>query len=220
MPRGEEARMLRLLRQDRIAEVRADLVRALPDARTDRRDDRGRAGAEPDHGGNGRLDHTGRRAAPAGMGGADHASLGIGQQDGRAVGGDDAESDIGPDGHHRVGARAAAGGPRCRHLDNIRAVHLHEADEAIRVGADRAGGAGAVLQHRIACVTSRQAAVEAGVGSAGHAALTREEAMRHAERVGGERHGRLLTARRGVVQGVRFRTRVASEGRDCTRPTP
>ena len=78
------------------------------------------------------------RAAPAGMGGADHAGLGIGQQDGRAVGGDDAESDIGAVRHHRVGARAVAGSPRCRHLDHVGAVHLHEADEAIRVGADRA----------------------------------------------------------------------------------
>ena len=31
------------------------------------------------------------RAAPAGMGGADHAGLGIGEQHRRAVGGDDAE---------------------------------------------------------------------------------------------------------------------------------
>ena len=44
-------------------------------------------------------------------------------------------------------------------------------------------------QHGVARVAAGQAAVEAGVGPAGDAALAREEAMRHAERVGSERHG-------------------------------
>ena len=54
------------------------------------------------------------RAAPAGMGGADHAGLGVGEQDRRAVGGDDAERDAGAVGHHGVGARTGARRPRRR----------------------------------------------------------------------------------------------------------
>ena len=42
--------------------------------------------AELGHGLDRRLDDPGERAAPARMGGADHAGLGIGQQDRRAVG--------------------------------------------------------------------------------------------------------------------------------------
>ena len=41
-----------------------------------------------------RLEHAGDRAAPAGMGGADHAGLRVGEQDRCAVGGDDAERDV------------------------------------------------------------------------------------------------------------------------------
>jgi hypothetical protein len=54
-------------------------------------------------------------------------------------------------------------------------VDLHQADQSIRFGAERAGGAGAVLQHCIARVAARQAAAEAGAGSAGDAALARKE---------------------------------------------
>ena len=62
-------------------------------------------------------------------------------------------------------------------------------------GADRVSGAGAVLQHRITRVATRQAAIEAGVGTAGNAALAREEAM-----------GRVIRGRASVRQ---VRSRIA-----------
>ena len=91
---------------------------------------------------------------------------------------------------------ASARGPSpgahgCRHVHHIGAVHLHEADKAVRLGADRAGGAGAVLQHRVGDRRRRQAAVQAGVGAAGDAAVAGEETVRHAERIGGQRHDRI-----------------------------
>ncbi len=144
----------------------------------------------------------------------------VGKQDGRAVGGDDAESDVGACRHHRIGARAVARSPRRRHLDDLGAMHLHEADQTLRFGADGAGGAGAILQHRVARIAPREAAIEAGVRSAGDAALAREEAMRNTERVGGQRHGRLLTVAWEVVQGVSLQTRAVSGRRGCTAPGP
>ena len=52
---------------------------------------RARVGAEPLHRRDRRLGHAAERAVPAGMGGADHARLRVGEQDRRAVGGEDAE---------------------------------------------------------------------------------------------------------------------------------
>ena len=56
-----------------------------------------------DHGLDRRLDHPGERAAPAGMGGADHAGVRIRQQHRRAVGREHAERDAGTVGNQRIG---------------------------------------------------------------------------------------------------------------------
>ncbi len=55
--------------------------------------------------------HAGERAVPAGMGGADHAALRIGEQHRPAVGGGDAEGERPAWGDHGVGARPRVAGP-------------------------------------------------------------------------------------------------------------
>jgi hypothetical protein len=47
------------------------------------------------------------------MGGADDPGLGIREEHGRAVGGDDAEGDAGHRRHHRIGARTGTSDPGC-----------------------------------------------------------------------------------------------------------
>ena len=137
---GEEPDVGRVARQHRVAQVGADLVRLLPDARADGRGDP--PGAQRPHGGDGRLQHARHRAAPAGMGGADHPGLGVAEQHRRAVGGDDAQGDAGPVGHHGVGAGAFAGGPGRGGVHHRRAVHLRQADQRGGLGADCRGRRG------------------------------------------------------------------------------
>ena len=184
----EEAIVRRLVGQHRIAQIGADLVRALPDAGPDRSRRRRRRRAEMCHGGDGRLDHAGDGAAPAGMGGGNHAGSRVGEQDGGAIGGDDAERDVRAVGHHGVRARTGAGRPGCRDMHHLGAVHLRQSDEAGRVGSDRARRPGAVLQHGVGRILAGEAAVEAGIGPAGDAAQAGEEPVRvlprSAERIG------------------------------------
>ena len=70
--------------------------------------------AELRHRAHGRLDHARERAAPAGVGGADHAGLGIGEQDRRAVGAEHAERDAGAIADQRVGRRLGRPGSGAR----------------------------------------------------------------------------------------------------------
>ena len=78
-----------------LLEVDADLIGGLGDAGADDGDDAARVGAQGLHGRDGGVDHAAQRALPAGVGGADDAGLGIGQQDRRAVGGQDAADHAG-----------------------------------------------------------------------------------------------------------------------------
>ena len=74
----------------------------------------------------------------------------------------------------------------------VGAVHLGQAEQGGGLGADGAGGAGAVLQHGVARVLAGQAAVQAGERAGGHAAEAGEEAMRRGQCRGeaGHRVGR------------------------------
>src|SRR5262249_50458054 len=91
-----------------------DLVIRLADGGTER--DRNTPPVRPAalHGGDGRFEHAGGGAAPAGMGRADHAGGVVGPQDGAPVGGGDAQG--GPrDGRRgRPGPRARPGWCGCR----------------------------------------------------------------------------------------------------------
>ena len=65
-------------------------------------------------------------------------------------------------GHHRIGARALARAPRASvDDDDLGAVHLRQSQQAVRLGAQGAGGAGAVLQHGLASISAREVAIEA-----------------------------------------------------------
>ena len=57
-----------------------------------------------------RFDNAGQRALPARMRGADHARLGVGEQDHAAIGAGDAEREAGRRGHEPVAARPRVGG--------------------------------------------------------------------------------------------------------------
>ena len=102
----EEARVVGVGRQETRDEFRPDLVVRLPDGGAERRHDAGALGAERLHGGDRRLDHAGEGAAPAGMRGADHARLGVGQQQRPAVGSGHADGEPRRAGDDGVGARA------------------------------------------------------------------------------------------------------------------
>ena len=108
----EEASVGGLVGQHRIAQIGADFVRALPDARPDHSRCRCRPCAEMCHGSDGRLDHTGDGTAPAGMGGGNHAGSHVGEQDGGAIGSDDAERHVRAVRYHGVRARPGAWRPR------------------------------------------------------------------------------------------------------------
>ena len=124
----------------------------LPDTRSDRRR-RSRPGRRrgATMAAIGRLDHAANRAAPAGMGGAGHTGLRVGQQDRRAVGGDDAERDVGPVGHHGVGARAVAGRPRRRDLHHRR----RRAPASVRRGGPVAAPIARAARARFSSTASR-----------------------------------------------------------------
>ena len=94
--RSEEIGIGRIGGEERRGKFRPDLVGRLGDARADAGMDPRRRGAQRDHRRHRRLEHAGDRAAPAGMGGADHAGLGIGKQHRRAIGGEDAERHAAP----------------------------------------------------------------------------------------------------------------------------
>ena len=182
------ARMIRIARDHRLVDVDADLVGAQCDAWPDGGCDPAGLRTQIDHGGDRRLDHACDRAAPACMGRADHAGLAIGKQDRRAISGDDAQCDPGTSGHHRIGAWTGSGFPWLADLDDVGTVHLHQFDQSLC--ADSAQGACPVLEDGVAIIATRQAAIEARIGAGRYAALAGKEAMRRAERVGGQQHGR------------------------------
>ena len=104
-------------------------------------DDRLPRGAGGDHGGDGVGDHAIESAAPAGMGGADHAGAIVGEQHRRAIGGEDAEHEAGTARDHRVGDRRTVPGPRIIYMHDVGGVallHRHERRRAKLAKAARA----------------------------------------------------------------------------------
>ena len=99
----EEALMLGIGLGEAAQEALVHLVGLAGDARPDRGGDSAAPRAAPLHLRHRRLDHPAQRALPAGMGGGDHARLAVGEQDRRAVGGEDSEHEARPVGDHRVG---------------------------------------------------------------------------------------------------------------------
>src|SRR5690606_36675287 len=89
--RAEEAFAAGVVVGEALLIVGADFVGALRDAGADDGDHARRFGAQRRHGLYGRVDDAAKGALPAGVGGADDACFGVGEQDGGAVGGQDGQ---------------------------------------------------------------------------------------------------------------------------------
>ena len=190
---GEEARVLGVPRQHGIPQVRPDLVARLGDAGADRGDHPRAGGAEPLHRRDRRFQHARSSSSPAGMGGADHAGLRVGEEHRRAIPGDDAERDAGPARHHRVRRRPRALVPTGRiHLRDRGAMHLRKPMEGAGGQAERVRRAAPVLPHAIPVVLAGERAVERSIRPLRHAAAPGEEAMAEARRPGEGRGRQML----------------------------
>ena len=86
----------------------------------------------------GRLDDAVEGAAPAGMGGADHPGLGIGEQHRRAIGGEDAQRHAGRAGHHGVDLRGFLPRPGLLDQSDADAVGLIGGDDSRGIDAGSA----------------------------------------------------------------------------------
>ena len=104
----EEARIVRVGLLEGLDQL-AGRPRSSPARSSDRGPRRSVAlGAELLHGDDRRFEDAGKRAAPAGMGGGDHAGRGIGEEDRPAIGGADADGDARAVGDDGVGLRSLA----------------------------------------------------------------------------------------------------------------
>ena len=101
-----------------------------------------------------------------------HTRLGVGEEDGGAVGGGDAQRHAGRGGHEAVEAGIEAGRIHRAHL---RAVHLPGDGERVRGEAERFGEAATVLSDAGRIVGGAQTEVERGVRRLAHAAVPRRE---------------------------------------------
>ncbi len=104
-PFAEEPLIVRIVGEHSLGKGVIDFIICLGDAGADGRGNSLDPGAERDHRRDRLIGDARRGSAPAGMGRADDAGLGIGQQHRRAVGGDHAEQQAGPVGDQRVGLR-------------------------------------------------------------------------------------------------------------------
>ena len=96
-------------------EFRPDLIRKLPDARTDGGDDTPLVGTDRLHRRNRRLDDAGLRAPPTGMSRGNHLSLCVSEENRRAVGRQSPNRQAWSIGHDGIGIGQFAGiGPAPR----------------------------------------------------------------------------------------------------------
>src|SRR5665213_3323191 len=175
--RLEEGGVGRVARQEMAREFGPDLVGFLRDAGADGGDDARRGGAQILHRGDGRFQDSGERAAPAGMGRADDARLGIGEQHRRAIRCQYAERDARHARHHGVGAAHRLAWPGRLDDDRFRAMHLLAGGEAGGRQVEHLHRAGAILDDMRRRVGAGEAAIERGENAAADAARAREEGV-------------------------------------------
>src|SRR5262249_52723750 len=154
-----------------------DLVIRLADGRPERDRNARAVGPAPLHGRDRRFEDAGGGAAPAGMGDGDDAGRFVGEQDGAAVGGGDADGQPRHGSHDRVGA----GGGRARGRQG--GADRHGGGRRAREGGE--GGAGPSAGRRRQAravppplggsVAGPSPAVEARIDAVGHAAFAGEE---------------------------------------------
>ena len=160
-------------------EFAADFVGVLADQGADRRHHAAAVGAEFFHRVHGGFDDAGQRALPAGMRRADHARGGIDEQDRSAIGRGDADRKAFGAGDEGVGARLVARPGSGRH-HGVGRMDLVHAEKAIRCDAHLLGHPAAVFRDMGGVIVRAEAAIEAFVNAAGHAALAGEESVAQA----------------------------------------
>lgn len=130
------------------AERRIDLIACLRNGWPDGSGDPLARRAERFHRRNGVFEHSTLRAAPASMGRADNARLGVGKEDRAAIRRDYAQSEAGLCGDDSISNRATFGGivPWLFDGDDIRRMNLMRCDHK-RLGRDGLSGGGSKRSH-------------------------------------------------------------------------
>lgn len=104
------------------------------------------------------------------MGGGRDPGDRVGQQDRRAVGGEDGEGEPAPRGHDRVDGRDLRGEPRSVDHRHVRPVHLVHPDDQGRVQPEGLGGQFTIGPYGVRVVADRSAEVERLVRNGAHPA--------------------------------------------------
>ncbi len=138
-------RVVRALGEERRREFGSDLVRPAADARADRGGDAAALRALLRQCRERRLEHAADGAAPAGMRRGDETGLGVGEQHGRAVGGQYPERHARRARHQPIDARPVVIAPRALDQRHVGAVDLVAGDELLRREAEAGERAAAVL---------------------------------------------------------------------------
>jgi len=126
---------------------------------------------------NRRVGHPRECAAPSGMGGADDDGFVIGEQDRRAVGGENPDQQVGTVGDQAIGARPRVLRPGCVGDDHLGGMDLMDRRK-LGFGEQRGNGEAAIAGDRLAVVVAAEADVEAGAFADRDAAAAAEEAVR------------------------------------------
>ena len=101
----------------------------------------------------------GERAAPAGVGRTNHPGIGIGEQDRRAIGGQDSEQDVLAVGDHGVGLRPLGVGPGMLDRKCNRRMHLVHRNQ-LGARADRIDGPPTILVNRRSVIVAAIANIQ------------------------------------------------------------
>ena len=150
--------------------------------------------------------------------------VGIGQQDWRAIGREDAEDEAGRARHHRVRRRALAIAPRRLDHRGSAAVMLADRAQGIRLRCDGARGPVPVDCHPPARVTRGEAAIERREWTFRYPPLARQKAVAY-----GVHRAERSSAQRGRTIGQRVtheprrdapRTQPVAAGPDRLSPAP
>ena len=101
----------------------------------------------------------------------------VGEQNRRAIGGQNAEQQVGRIGHHCIGTRSLALGPRTRGDDDVGRMDLMDRGQ-LRLRIKGCDGQAAVSFDCFGIVIAAEADVEAGTFAHGNSAASAEEPVR------------------------------------------
>lgn len=176
-PIGEEAAIGWVVVEEARTKAVVHFVRTRADARADRGADAVAAGAEALHRRQGRIGYPGQRPSPASVGSADDTRRRVGEQDGRAIGGENREQQAGAVADHRIRMRTLILWPGPLSHDRFSRMNLVNGDK-LRAGQERLFRAPAILVDGGAVVVAAVAHIQPGQFARRHAATPPKEAMR------------------------------------------